>query len=173
MIRAGYGKVTRRGAHLFADFAATLLDVTYAGAAKIFCDGEELSMPMIAIAALISAFLHFSIAVFQLALAAGKPWGQFSWGGKHAGVLPRGFRIGSIFSFVVLCLFAAVNLQTAAIINPVFPAGMHTVMQWIVTVYACLGTLMNAISRSRGERLLWTPVAALLFALNLLILLKN
>lgn len=130
-------------------------------------------MPLIAVAALFSAFLHFSIAVFQVALAAGKPWGQFSWGGKHAGVLPRGFRIGSVFSSGILCLFAAVNLQTAAVISPVFPPGMHMVMQWIVTVYAGLGTFMNAISRSRGERLLWTPVAAILLALNLYILLKT
>ncbi len=130
-------------------------------------------MPLIAIAAILSAILHLGIAVFQLALAAGKPWGQFSWGGRHAGVLPRGFRIGSVFSFVILCLFAAVNLQTAAVISPVFPGGTHSVMQWMVTIYAGLGTLMNAISPSRAERLIWTPVAAVLFALNLGIQLKQ
>lgn len=35
---------------------------------------------------------------FQLALAAGAPWGKFAWGDQHLVVLPLSFRIGFLIS---------------------------------------------------------------------------
>ena len=48
---------------------------------------------MILIFALISAALHIGIAAFQVFLAAGKPWGEYAFGGQNKGVLPRHLRI--------------------------------------------------------------------------------
>ena len=39
--------------------------------------------------------------VFQLALAAGAPWGRAAWGGQNDGVLPVGFRVASGIAAVV------------------------------------------------------------------------
>jgi hypothetical protein len=125
---------------------------------------------MILIFALISAALHIGIAAFQVFLAAGKPWGEYAFGGQNKGVLPRHLRIASVFSCCVLLAFAAVNLQQAAVLNISENVSLSRIFAWVVTGYAVLGTFMNAISRSRPERLLWTPIAALLAGLNITIL---
>lgn len=125
---------------------------------------------MITILALLSATLHGAIAVFQLLLVAGKPWGEYAWGGQSKGVLPLGFRIGSLFSILILTSFAWVNLAAAALTTLPLAELPLVTAQKIVTGYAALGVLMNGISRSRKERLLWTPVCALLLVLNVMIL---
>jgi hypothetical protein len=125
---------------------------------------------MIPVFVLISVALHLGIAVFQVLLAAGKPWGEYAWGGQNKGVLPKGYRVGSAIAVFVLIAFAVINLASVGYLR--LPAiGISKVaLQWIVTIYAALGTVMNAISRSRHERLLWTPVAAILAVLNAAIL---
>ena len=35
------------------------------------------------------------VAAFQVALAAGAPWGRAAWGGQHQGRLPARLRIAS------------------------------------------------------------------------------
>ena len=117
-------------------------------------------------AALLSAAIHTAIAIFQVLLVTGKPWGEYAWGGQHRGVLPRPLRFGSAFSAVVLLGFALINLQSAGITMITMPGIVVLRLQWAISVYAGLGTVMNAISRSRRERLLWTPVCAVLLALN-------
>jgi hypothetical protein len=74
------------------------------------------------------------------------------------------------FRAVFCSHFAAVNLQQAAVLNISENASLSRIFAWVVTGYAVLGTFMNAISRSRPERLLWTPIAALLAGLNITIL---
>lgn len=117
--------------------------------------------------ALVSAGIHAAIAFFQLCLAFGAPWGEYAFGGQHGGVLPRAYRIASLFSMVLLLFFAAVNLLQAGMIPLVgFPT---RVFAWVIAGYGVLGTFMNGISRSAKERRLWTPVAAALAILNGLI----
>ncbi len=41
---------------------------------------------------------YAGVAAFQVALAAGAPWGAAAWGGAKKGVLPTEFRIGSVIS---------------------------------------------------------------------------
>jgi len=48
--------------------------------------------------------------LFQIALAAGVPWGEFAWGGSHPGTLPRQLRIASGASVAVLLVLAFVVL---------------------------------------------------------------
>lgn len=125
---------------------------------------------MISVAAALSAGIHLGIAAFQAMLVAGKPWGEYSWGGQHKGVLPIGYRIGGAISFFLLLAFAAINLCTGGFLPlPAWNISIKT-LQWVVTGYAVLGTFMNAISRSPKERRLWTPVVALLAVLNAIIL---
>src|SRR5829696_1986449 len=99
------------------------------------------------LAAVVVCVLLAGLAVFQLLLAAGLPYGRFAWGGRHD-VLPRGLRIGSAVSVVVYAVIAAVVLQAAGKID-VFPDAVADVGIWVVTGYFALGVLMNAISRSR------------------------
>jgi hypothetical protein len=115
---------------------------------------------VILLAAVVVCVLLAGLAVFQLLLAWGRPLGRFAWGGQHE-VLPRRLRIGSAVSVVLYGLIAAVVLQAADEIA-VFPDAVADVGIWVVTGYIALGVPLNAISRSRPERLVMTPVVLLL-----------
>ncbi len=111
-------------------------------------------------AAVVALALLAALAVFQGLLAAGLPLGRFAWGGQHE-VLPPNLRIGSAVSIGLYAAFAVLILQAAGAISPL-PDGVAGVAIWVLTGYLVLGIGMNAISRSRPERLTMTPVVALL-----------
>jgi len=111
-------------------------------------------------AAVVALTLLAALAVFQGLLVAGQPLGRFAWGGQHE-VLPPNLRIGSAVSIGLYAAFAVLILQAAGVISPL-PDGVAVVAIWVLTGYLVLGIGMNAISRSRPERLTMTPVVALL-----------
>jgi hypothetical protein len=115
---------------------------------------------VILVAAVLVCVILAGLAVFQLLLAAGRPLGRFAWGGQHE-VLPTRLRVGSAISVVLYALIAAVVLQAADVIE-VFPEAFADVGIWVVTGYLALGVPLNAISRSRSERLVMTPVVLVL-----------
>jgi hypothetical protein len=97
-----------------------------------------------------------ALAVFQALLAAGQPLGRFAWGGQHD-VLPTGLRVGSAVSIALYAGFALLILCAADALE-VLPDGFVDVAIWVLTAYFALGIGMNAISRSRPERMVMTPV---------------
>lgn len=111
------------------------------------------------------------LALFQLALAFGAPWGRFAWGGQHPGALPAGYRAASAFSILVYGFMAVLALNRAGVLD-VFPDGFTRVAAWVVFAYLALGVAMNAISRSKPERYVMTPVAVVLAVLALFIALS-
>jgi hypothetical protein len=115
---------------------------------------------MIMTAAVVSLVLLGGLAVFQALLAAGLPLGRFAWGGQNE-VLPARLRIGSVVSIGLYAAFAVLILQ-AAEVEDVLPDGVADVAIWVLAGYFALGIAMNAVSRSRPERLVMTPVVALL-----------
>lgn len=117
-------------------------------------------------AAIAFCLLLGCLAVFQLALIAGAPLGRYAWGGGHER-LPAGFRIGSAVSIAIYALFAAIVLQRAGI-APLLPdPAIASVGIWVIVGYLALGVVMNAISRSKPERMVMTPLALVLFLLAL------
>ena len=107
------------------------------------------------------------LAVFQLALVFGAPIGSFAWGGQHE-VLPARLRIGSAVSIVIYAVIAVLALDRAGLVD-VVPDAVSTVGMWVVFGYFVLGIALNAISRSRAERLTMTPTSAVLAVLSLLV----
>ena len=107
-----------------------------------------------------AATLIGAAALFQVAVAAGAPWGAAAWGGAHPGVLPRRLRRASAVSALALGSLA-VAVGTSDRLDP----GMRRRVLLGATGYFALGTVMNAASRSRVERAIWTPVAGTTAAL--------
>jgi hypothetical protein len=68
-----------------------------------------------------------------------------------------------IYAGVALLFLAAAGLVT------VLPVGFVEVAIWVLVGYFALGILMNAISRSRPERLVMTPTVALLAGISLVL----
>ncbi len=110
------------------------------------------------------------LAVFQAMLIAGQPLGRFAWGGQHT-VLPTGLRVGSAVSIALYAAFAVLILCAAGALT-VLPAGFVDVAMWVLTGYFALGIALNAISRSRPERLVMTPVVLVLAAVCLVLALR-
>jgi hypothetical protein len=113
-------------------------------------------------AAVVALALLAALAVFQGLLIAGRPLGRFAWGGQHD-VLPTNLRIGSAVSIALYAFFAVLILQAAGLVTPL-PDGFVDVAIWVLTGYFALGIVLNAISRSRPERLVMTPVVTVLAA---------
>jgi hypothetical protein len=116
----------------------------------------------------LSSFLLL-IAVFQILLALGAPYGEAAWGGRQGKILPRNYRIASAFSCLFFIFSIIVVLSATGIID-VFGSSFVDGYMWFLTVYLGLGIFMNAISRSKIERL-WAPVIAVMFVLCLMIVL--
>lgn len=125
-------------------------------------------MPVIA--AVAATVILGALAVFQGMLAAGAPIGRFAWGGAHTR-LPTSLRIASAVSIVLYALFAVVLLDRASVIS-VLPDVVSVVGTWVLFGYFVLGIGMNAISRSRPERLTMTPCCAVLAVLTLIVALS-
>jgi hypothetical protein len=124
---------------------------------------------MTAVAIVLSAFMGIQV-IFQALLSAGVPWGRAAWGGKHE-VLPTGFRIGSVFSALFFVFAILTTLSRGEVIS-LFGSGLTTVFFWIYTIYFGIGIAINALSRSKIERV-WAPVSAVMFVLSLLLLIRG
>lgn len=113
-------------------------------------------------AARASAALFGGLAVFQVGLAAGLPWGVAAWGGAHSGHLPTGFRLASAASAVVWAAIA-VELAAPRLTRPEHQGHQgHRGRRRLLTVLTAvmvLAAVMNAASPSPVERAIWTPFA--------------
>ncbi|HYI50074.1 MAG TPA: hypothetical protein VEX42_00735 [Microbacterium sp.] len=108
-----------------------------------------------------------ALAIFQFALILGAPLGRYAWGGQHR-VLPARQRIGSAVAIVIYALIVAIAWDRLGAID-VFPEGFSVIAMWVVFGYFVLGILLNAISRSREERLVMVPVTIVLSVLSFFI----
>lgn len=117
---------------------------------------------MTVVAAYVAVALLVVLTGFQVALAAGAPWGTAAWGGQHPGVLPAGYRVASaIAALVVYPLVGLVVLTAAGVVDLAWFPAVPTWLLWVLVGFFALGTLANAASRSRTERF-WAPVSAAL-----------
>jgi len=108
--------------------------------------------------------LIVGLAVFQAALVLGAPLGKYAWGGEHPGVLPLKLRIGSGVSLILYTVFALIVLDRSGSIT-LFPEGVSRVGIWVVVGILALSVLANLASRSKPERLVMAPLAAMLAVL--------
>ena len=98
---------------------------------------------------------------FQLALAAGAPWGELTMGGAFPGRLPLPMRAVAVASATLLSGFGAVVAARAGLALPRWrPAARRLI--WAVVAYMLLGVGLNAATPSPRERALWLPVTAVL-----------
>ncbi len=125
------------------------------------------------LAAMAAAFGFVLVAGFQFALALGAPWGSAAWGGAHDGRLPGQLRVASLIAAVVWVLLASLMFQRAGHELIPLPFTVASWVPWVLFGLLAVGALMNLASRSRPERLLMTPVAAVLALLCLVVALGS
>ncbi len=109
------------------------------------------------------AFAYAGLAalpvLMHLAVAAGAPLGRLTVGGRFPGRLPPAWRVLALVQAALLGLMAAAVLARAGIA----PAPLAPLF-WPALALTLLSLAANAASPSRPERLLWTPVLALMAA---------
>jgi hypothetical protein len=118
--------------------------------------------------AIVAVVILGLLAVFQLALVLGAPIGHLAWGGQNR-VLPRKLRISSAVSIVLYGIIAVVLLERAGLTHLFDLPLVEQIAAWVVTAYFVLGVPLNAISRSKPERFVMTPVVLVLAVLSLLV----
>lgn len=109
------------------------------------------------------------LALFQLLLAAGAPFGAAAWGGTNDGQLPTSLRVGSGIAIVVYGVAATVILVRAGVNVRFIPRAVARVGSWMLVALLTLGALANFASQSPWERFLLGPVTLLLAGLCLVV----
>jgi len=129
-------------------------------------------MDLAAIAAFVYLAATLVVVGFQVALALGAPWGAYAMGGRIAGRFPPPMRLLALVQAVVLGLLALVVLASAGLVTleliTVWPW-----LIWLVVAVAVASVVMNAASRSPGERRLWVPVGLVLLGSSLVVALTG
>ena len=110
------------------------------------------------IAAIIAVAVFVVVSIIQLLLALGLPLGKLAYGGKYE-KLPTNMRIMSIVVIGIFALGSFSVLERVGIItilnNPIFTL----IVVWIIAVYLAFNTLLNAVSKSKQEKLIMTPLS--------------
>ena len=125
-------------------------------------------MDIARVAAITYAIVTFGVVAFQIALAAGAPWGAYAMGGASPGQFPPTLRVGAMVQAVLLAGMAAVILAQAGVILPGWWRVPHWLV-WIVVALTALSLVLNLITPSAGERAIWLPTLALLLISSLLV----
>ncbi|WP_138422863.1 hypothetical protein [Maritimibacter alexandrii] len=116
-------------------------------------------MTLVEIAALVFSVLALIVCLFQFALALGAPWGHLAMGGRWPGRMPVPLRVGAVVQGGLMVLFARLVAGAGGLLAPVGPGWLI----WAVVAITGLSTLMNNVTPSRPERLLWGPVTVVMF----------
>ncbi len=123
---------------------------------------------MSAPAAIVFAILTLVAVGFQVALALGAPWGEYAMGGANRGRLPPAMRIAALVQAIILSILALGVLQRAGLVDVPILRDLPWLI-WVAVAFSAVSLVLNAISRSAGERRIWVPVALLMLGSSLLV----
>jgi hypothetical protein len=120
------------------------------------------------LAAIVFCVAIAGVVAFQVALALGAPWGAYAMGGAAPGRFPAPLRVLAAIQAVLLVGLGLVVVARAGLAIPDL-AGAAGTLIWLVVGVSILAVLLNAASRSAGERRIWVPVALVLFGSSLVV----
>lgn len=112
-------------------------------------------------AAWVAATVFALMAVFQLLLALGVPWGRLAWGGEYHS-LPIKFRFASFFSTLLFAFGITAVLDRAHIMDLYDRPDIIAIVVWVYAGLFAFSTIGNFFSRSIWEKRVMTPAAIIL-----------
>ncbi len=113
------------------------------------------------IAAILYAVVSLGVIAFQIALAAGVPWGAYAMGGAFPGQFPPALRVTALIQAALLAGMALIVLARAGLVLPGWQRSSRWLI-WFVVGFAALSLFLNLITLSARERAIWAPVAFVL-----------
>ena len=124
----------------------------------------------VAIPAVLYAICTAVAVGFQLALAAGAPWGHLAMGGRYPGRLPTAIRMAVLPQAAILVFLALVVLSRADQID--FLSGSVDWLAWVAAAVSAISLIMNLATPSAPERRLWAPIGAIMVLTSLAVALS-
>jgi len=114
------------------------------------------------------AFLALIVFFFQMALAAGVPWGHLAMGGRYPGKFPPNMRIGAIIQGALMVFLGVIVLSRA---GSAFPglSSLSIILVWVAVGISGISLIINLITQSKWERILWAPVGFLMTVSSLVV----
>ncbi len=111
--------------------------------------------------ALIFSTFTAVVVLFQLALALGAPWGEMAMGGKYPGRYPPWLRVAAFLQMGLLVFIALIVLIRAGVIFDAFIEFSKSAI-WFVVGLCVVAAILNTITPSKKERVLWAPVTIIM-----------
>ncbi|MCO4786017.1 hypothetical protein [Marinomonas atlantica] len=112
-------------------------------------------------AAYVFGFFTAIVMLFQLALALGAPWGEMAMGGKFPGRFSPILRVSAIVQMLLMGFAAIVVLTRAGLVLENYFVFSKSAI-WFVVTLCVLSAILNTITPSKKERILWSPVTIIL-----------
>ena len=112
------------------------------------------------ITAIIGSITISFIAILYITLVLGLPYGEFAMGGKYT-VMPKSMRVMCAISVFVQIFAMIILLQTGNVLATKIPDNVSKIGCYVFAGYLVLNTIMNAISKSKKEKYIMTPLAAI------------
>lgn len=106
------------------------------------------------------------VVLFQLALAAGLPWGEYAMGGRFPGKYPPALRLASLIQILILMLLAFIVMSKSDIVPYQTWTGFGI---WLVAGFSAISLFLNTITKSVWERRIWAPVSLLMLVTSLIV----
>ncbi|MBE7432963.1 MAG: hypothetical protein HS100_03550 [Anaerolineales bacterium] len=124
------------------------------------------------IAASVYVIVSIVVILFQFALAAGAPWGEFAMGGAYPGQFPPELRVAAVIQAIILALLALVVLARAGITLQKWSRTSRWLI-WVVVAFSAISLVLNAITPSASERAIWAPVALIMLTCSVLVAIRK
>src|SRR5512140_283882 len=99
------------------------------------------------IAAILYAVVSLGVIAFQIALAAGAPWGAYAMGGAFPGQFPPTLRITALIQAALLVGMTLIVLARAGLILPSWWRVSRWLI-WFVLGFAALSLFLNLVTPS-------------------------
>jgi hypothetical protein len=120
------------------------------------------------LAAIVFAIAAAGVVLFQIALGLGAPWGRYAMGGGVPGRFPPPLRLAAVVQALLIGLLAVAVMSAAGLVLPELAVAFPW-LAWVAVIVSTLAVILNAISRSAGERRIWVPVASVLLVSSLIV----
>src|SRR5690606_25909744 len=99
--------------------------------------------PMFTAAAWMFVVLSGLVVLFQIAVAAGTPWGHLTQGGQRIGVLPTSGRIMAVVSAILVAALAGMVALRVGLLEVGWQEAARPWV-WLVVAFSALSVLANA-----------------------------
>jgi hypothetical protein len=121
-------------------------------------------------ASLACAVITFCMAIFQLCLSFGLPFGEYALGGMNK-VIPKKLRLNSAAYFLLFFFIACLYLQNGHYINLYFNENYVNIILIVNTVFLACATYFDAvITKSKKEKYAMTPPTVVTLLLSIVAL---